>query len=106
MSAGIVATGEWVRTHWRRLGFGLSIALTVVTLYFVFRKIDQPAFAHLFWMQDRSLLIGAAAFILLQINLGGERWRTILSAMTRGHTPSIISVQAVFYSSLFFTCLP
>jgi glycosyltransferase 2 family protein len=102
----VVALGEWVRTHRRWLVFGFSIALTVVTLYFVFRKIDQHAFAHLFWMQDRRLLIGAAAFILLQINLGGERWRTILSAMTRGHTPSVISVQAVFYSSLFFNCLP
>jgi glycosyltransferase 2 family protein len=97
---------KWVRTHWRWLVFGLSIALTVVTLYFVFRKIDQHAFAHLFWMQDRGLLVGAAAFILLQINLGAERWRTILSAMTRGHTPSVMSVQAVFYSSIFFNCLP
>jgi len=102
----VVALGEWVRTHRRWLAFGFSIALTVVTLYFVFRKMDQHAFAHLFWMQDRRLLIGAAAFILLQINLGGERWRTILSAMTRGHTPSVISVQAVFYSSIFFKCLP
>jgi uncharacterized membrane protein YbhN (UPF0104 family) len=97
---------KWVRTHRRWLAFGFSIALTVVTLYFVFRKIDQHAFAHLFWMQDRSLLVGAAAFILLQINLGAERWRTILSAMTRGHTPSVMSVQAVFYSSIFFNCLP
>ena len=92
--------------HRRWLVFGFSIVLTVVTLYFVFRKIDQHAFAHLFWMQDRGLLIGAAAFILLQISLGGERWRTILSAMTRGHTPSVMSVQAVFYSSIFFNCLP
>lgn len=105
-TVGVVAPGERVRTHRQWLVFGLSIALTVVTLYFVFRKIDQHAFAHLFWMQDRSLLIGAAAFILLQINLGGERWRTILSAMTRGHTPSFLSVQAVFYTSIFFTCLP
>jgi uncharacterized membrane protein YbhN (UPF0104 family) len=103
---GVVALGERVRTHRRWLVFGLSLALTVVTLYFVFRKIDQQAFAHLFWMQDRSLMMGAAAFILLQINLGGERWRMILSAMTRGHTPSVISVQAVFYSSIFFSCLP
>jgi len=72
----------------------------------VFRKIDQHAFAHLFWTQDRSLLIGAAAFMLLQINLGGERWRTVLSAMARGNTPSVMSVQAVFYSSIFFNCLP
>jgi len=92
--------------HRRWLVFGFSIVLTVVTFYFVFRKIDQHAFAHLFWMQDRGLLIGAAAFILLQISLGGERWRTILSAMTRGHTPSVMSVQAVFYSSIFFNCLP
>jgi len=102
----VVALEEWVRTHRRWLVFGFSIALTVVTLYFVFRKIDQHAFAHLFWMQDRRLLIGAAVFILLQINLGGERWRTILSAMTRGHPPSVISVQAVFYSSIFFNYLP
>jgi uncharacterized membrane protein YbhN (UPF0104 family) len=95
-----------VKTHGRWLVFGFSIALTVMTLYFVFRKIDQHAFAHLFWMQDRGMLIGAAAFILLQINLGGERWRAILSAMTRGHPPSVVSVQAVFYSSIFFNYLP
>lgn len=86
--------------------FGFSIALTVLTFHFVFRKIDQHAFAHLFLMQDRGLLISAAAFILLQIVLGGQRWRTILSAMMRGNTPSLMSVQAVFYSSIFFNCLP
>ncbi len=92
--------------HRQWLVFGFSVALTVVTLYFVFRKIDRHAFAQLFWIQDRDLLIGAATLILLQINLGGERWRAILSAMTRGQTPSILSVQAVFYSSIFFNCLP
>jgi uncharacterized membrane protein YbhN (UPF0104 family) len=97
---------KWLRTRWRWLVFGFSIALTVLTFYFVFRKIDQHAFAHLFLMQDRGLLISAAAFILLQIILGGERWRTILSAMMRGNTPSLMSVQAVFYSSIFFNCLP
>lgn len=95
-----------IRVHRQWLVFGFSVALTVVTLYFVFRKIDRHAFAQLFWIQDRDLLIGAATLILLQINLGGERWRAILSAMTRGQTPSILSVQAVFYSSIFFNCLP
>jgi hypothetical protein len=90
--------------HWLILGF--SLALTIVTLYFVFRGIDRQAFARLLATQDRSLLAAAAFFILLQINLGAERWRAILSAMTLDQTPSMLSVQAVFYASLFFNCLP
>jgi uncharacterized membrane protein YbhN (UPF0104 family) len=85
---------------------GFSLALTAATLYFVFRGIEEQALQQLLATQDRSLLAGAAFFILLQICLGGERWRAVLSAMSRGQPPPILSVQAVFYSSIFFNCLP
>jgi hypothetical protein len=44
--------------------------------------------------------------MVLQIILAGERWRAFLSAATRGRPPSRLGVQAVFYSSIFFNCLP
>jgi hypothetical protein len=56
--------------------------------------------------QDRGWLAVAGAFLLTQIFLGGERWRSILCAFMRGPPPSMASVQAVFYASIFFNCLP
>jgi uncharacterized membrane protein YbhN (UPF0104 family) len=85
---------------------GISVALTAATLYFVFRGIDEQILRQLLTAQDRRLLAAAAFLILLQIGLGGERWRTVLSVLSRGQPPPILSVQAVFYSSIFFNCLP
>jgi len=90
--------------HWFVLGF--SLALTLATLYVVFRGIDEQMFARLLATQNRGLLVAAAFFILLQIIFGGERWRAILSARIRDRPPSALSVQAVFYSSTFFNNLP
>ena len=84
----------------------LSVALTIGMLFFVFRGIDRETFARLFMTQDRGLLSAAAFFILLQIVFGGERWRAILSAFASGQSLPMLSVQAVFYSSAFFNCLP
>ena len=90
--------------HWLALGF--SVVLTAVTLFFVFRGIDRQAFARLLATQDRGWLAIAAVFLLTQIFLGGERWRSVLCAFMRGPPPSMASVQAVFYASIFFNCLP
>jgi uncharacterized membrane protein YbhN (UPF0104 family) len=90
--------------HWLALGF--SFVLTAVTLFFVFRGIDRQVFARLLAAQDRGWLAVAAVFLLTQIFLGGERWRSILCALMRGPPPSVASVQAVFYASIFFNCLP
>lgn len=90
--------------HWLVLGF--SFALTVITLFLVFRGIDRQAFARLLATQDRGWLAVAAVFLLAQIVLAGERWRSILCALMRGPPPSMASVQAVFYASIFFNCLP
>jgi uncharacterized protein (TIRG00374 family) len=90
--------------HWLALGF--SFALTAVTLFFVFRGIDRQTFTRLLATQDHSWLAMAAVFLLIQIFLGGERWRSVLSALMRGPSPSMASVQAVFYASIFFNCLP
>src|SRR5579862_2647787 len=90
--------------HWLALGF--SVALTAVTLFFVFRGIDRATFARLLATQDRGWLAVAALFFLTQIVFGGERWRSILCALMRGPPPAMASVQAVFYASIFFNCLP
>jgi uncharacterized membrane protein YbhN (UPF0104 family) len=94
------------QTHRRWLALGFSFALTTVTLFFVFRGIDRAVFTRLLATQNRGLLVAAAFFVLLQMFLGGERWGTILKAFIHGERPSMMSVQAVFYSSVFFNCLP
>jgi glycosyltransferase 2 family protein len=90
--------------HW--LSLGLSFALTALTLYFVFRGIDRHVLGRLLAAQNSSLLVAAAALIVLQIILGGVRWGTVLSAMCDARPPSLLSLQAVFYASTFFNCLP
>ena len=92
------------KRRWVALGF--SLALTAATLYFVLHGIDEQALHRLAGRQSRSLLVGGAVFILLQICLAGERWRAILSASMHERPPSILSIQTVFYSSIFFNSLP
>jgi glycosyltransferase 2 family protein len=84
---------------------GLSLALTTLTLYFVLRGTDRHVLEQLLTTQNRTLLVAAAALIVLQINLGGARWGTVLSAISGGCPPTR-SVIAVFYASTFFNCLP
>jgi hypothetical protein len=90
--------------HW--LTLGLSFALTAITLYFVFRGIDRHVLGRLLTAQNHSLLVAAAVLIVLQIVLGGVRWGTILAAMCDTRRPTMLSLQAVFYTSTFFNCLP
>ncbi len=88
------------------LTLGLSLALSAVVLYFVFQKIDGHLLRRLFETQDRGLLLAAAVFILLQIVFGGERWRAILSTVARDQRLPFVRMQAVYYASIFFNCLP
>jgi hypothetical protein len=99
MMAGLRALRRW-------LVLGLSLALTAITLYFVLRGVEAQSLRRLLTTQNRGLLIAAAAFVLLQNLIAGERWRAILQVSSPGRTPSIGSVQAVFYASLFFNNLP
>jgi uncharacterized membrane protein YbhN (UPF0104 family) len=92
--------------HRRWLVLGFSLAFTAATLYVVFRGINGRILRQLFATQDRRLLAAATFFILLQIIFGAERWRAILSTLMRGQAPSMLNVQAVFYASTFFNCLP
>jgi glycosyltransferase 2 family protein len=94
------------QAHRRWLVLICSLAVTVGILFFVFRGIDQQLIVRLLSTQNRGLLTVAASIILLQIILAGERWRAILSAFARGRSPPMLSVQAVFYASIFFNCLP
>ena len=93
------------RTKRRLVASGLSFALTAATLYFVFHGIDEQALHHLIARQNRSLVVAGAGFMLLQICFAGERWRAILSASMHERPPPVLSVQAVFYSSIFFNSL-
>lgn len=85
---------------------GLSLALTTLTLYFVLRGIDRRVLSQLLTGQNGSLLAAAAILIVLQIALGGVRWRTVFSAMCTARPPALLSVVAVFYASTFFNYLP
>jgi glycosyltransferase 2 family protein len=95
-----------LNAHRHLLTLGLSFALTTLTLYFVFGGIDRHILGRLLTAQNSSLLVAAAALIVLQIILGGVRWGTVLSAMCDTRPPSLLSLQAVFYASTFFNCLP
>ena len=86
--------------HW--ITFGLSLALSAVVLYFIFQRVDGRLLRQLLEKQSHGLLIAAALFIFLQIIFGGERWRAILSALTRDRRLPAFSVQAVYYASIFF----
>jgi uncharacterized membrane protein YbhN (UPF0104 family) len=90
----------------RWLVSGFCLALTAATLFFVFQGIDKHVFERLLATQNQGLLAAAFCLILLQISFGAERWRAILSSLTRGRSPAMLSVQAVFYASSFFNCLP
>ena len=92
--------------HRRWLILALSLALTTLTLYFVFRGIDRGTFKRLITTQNPVLLVAAALLNGLQIGLGGVRWGTILSSMCKGTAPRLLNVQAVFYASIFFNYLP
>ena len=92
--------------HRRWLILALSLALTTLTLYFVFRGIDRGMFERLITTQNPVLLVAAALLNVLQIGLGGVRWGTILSSMCKGTAPRLLNVQAVFYASIFFNYLP
>ena len=92
--------------HRRWLVLGFSTALTLGALFFVFRSVDRATFAQLLVAQNRGLLIAAALFTFLQIILGAERWRAILSAFKDGQSLAMLKVQSVYYSSVFFNCLP
>jgi glycosyltransferase 2 family protein len=85
---------------------GLSLALTVLTLFFVFRGVDKQALQKFLAQQHEPMLLAAAFLLLIQIGSAGERWRAVLSALLRGRAPPTLAVQAVFYSSIFFNCLP
>lgn len=90
----------------RWLAFGLSLALSVVVLYFIFQRVDGRLLGQLLKTQNWGFLIAAALCILLQIGFGAERWRAILSVLTRDLRPPARGVLAVYYASIFFNCLP
>lgn len=92
--------------HRRAIALLFSLALSAVTLYFVFRGVDRQVLHQLLRRQHQLLLVAGSFFILLQIGLAGERWRAVLSALLRSQSPPMRSVQAVYYSSVFFNCLP
>lgn len=85
---------------------GISLALTTLTLYFALRGIDRHILENVLTAQNGNLLVAAAVLIALQINLGGMRWGTLLSAMSVGRPPALLSVLAIFYASTFFNYLP
>lgn len=94
------------QSYRRWLALAVSVAVTVGILFFVFRGIDRKILARLLATQNPGLLVFAAGFILLQVVLASERWRAILSAFSRGKAPPAAKTLAVFYSSVFFNCLP
>ena len=104
LSANYLKTRLNAHRHWLMLG--ISLALTTLTLYFALRGIDRHILENVLTAQNGNLLVAAAVLIALQINLGGMRWGTLLSAMSGGRPPALLSVLAIFYASTFFNYLP
>src|SRR5215831_7784498 len=90
----------------RSLLLGFSIALMALTIYFVMSRSDERTLQLLLATQNRSLLFSAALLVFVQNVVAGERWRTVLAASAYVRLPSLLSVQVVFYASLFFNNLP
>ena len=104
----ILVSRQHQRVHWAThlANFRFLAPLSAIVLYFVFQRVDSRLLPQLFATQSHSLLIAAALFILLQIMFGGQRWRTILSALIRDRRLPVRRCQAVYYASIFFNCLP
>jgi len=92
---------------WRQWsGILLALALTGGALYFVLRGIDAADLWPRVAKQDGFSLGLAAALLVAQIMLGGERWRTILKMLMPDRPMPPATIHAAFYTGAFFNCFP
>ena len=105
-----MSVGEITRTPsrtWRQWsGILLAFALTAVALYFVLRGVETTNLWQRAANQNVFALVLAAALLVAQILLGGERWRTILEMLMPDRPMPVVTIQAAFYTGAFFNCFP
>jgi len=95
---------SWTQGRWFVSVF--CFIVTALALSAVFRVVDGRILREALAKQDGASIVSAAVFCLLQVALGGERWRQMLSVLTARQAPPALSVQLIFYSSSFFNTLP
>lgn len=90
----------------RTLSFILKGGLTLFAFWIVFRGIELEHLLHIIQTQDRTMLLEAVLVMILQIILGGERWRLVLNAMAPLGSVifRVIPCQRIYYIGSFFTC--
>ena len=90
--------------HW--LGLLLAVGLTAGGFYLAVRGIDAASLWRRVANQNHSLMVVAALLLVVQILLGGERWRTILKMLLPDSKVPVVGVHAAFYTAAFFNCFP
>src|SRR4029453_14132544 len=73
---------------------------------FVLRGIETANLWQRAANQNVFALALAAALLVAQILLGGERWRTILKMLMPARPMPAVTIQAAFYTGAFFNCFP
>ena len=105
-----MSVGEMTKTPsrtWRQWsGILLAFALTAGALYFVLRGIEAADLWKRAANQDVFALALAAALLVAQIMLGGERWRTVLKMLMPDRPMPPMTIHAAFYTGAFFNCFP
>ena len=84
-----------------------KLMLTAAVLWLLVKDIAVADIYRLFYTQSYDYLMLAAIFLVVQIVLGGERWRLMLLMLRDGSSVAVLSflrAQRIYYISNFFTC--
>jgi glycosyltransferase 2 family protein len=92
--------------HSKFIGLLLKLALTFAAFWLALRDIDMANLKTMLSHQDRTRLIEAAALVIVQIVLGGMRWKLILAALSESgsRVMSLAEALKLYYISVFFNC--
>lgn len=91
--------------HSRFLSLTFKIFFTVGAFWLALHEVDFDHLAHILQTQASDGLVIAGLLIMLQIALGGLRWRMVLSALSEaGKSPSVSEGVKLYYISAFFNC--
>jgi len=95
--------------HSKLLNGLIKLALSLAAFWFALHKVDFMAFASTLKNQDHRGITEAVAMMILQIILGGMRWRLILKALSATGKNVMTRWEAlklVYIGAFFNCCLP
>jgi uncharacterized protein (TIRG00374 family) len=93
-------------THSRFLNLAFKLAFTVGAFWLALHGVDFIHLTAIIKTQALSGLLVAAGLIVIQIMLGGLRWRMIVNALLETSASKLSMVEAIklYYISAFFNC--